>query len=275
MEISGWKYYNHAAISTAAPHEEVDLAPIKDGSIWNLDGSPILARWTSDFDCGRETNWWYIVREAPFDLDEVSSKDRKRVRQALTKCYVKRQLLSDNTELLYGCYIAAHKKYLKADKASTYEEFDEWCQKNDKRLDCWCGYDNETNLMIGFITVERFETHADTITAKFNPEYSSRQVSDALYYHILEYYLNDLGLRYVSSGTRNIQHQTNTQEYKIRRFGYKKAYCKLNVAYSPKIKWVVKLLFPFRKILTLFDKVRICHKINGVLKMEAIVRNKE
>ena len=275
MKIAGWKYYNHAAVSTAAPHEEVDLAPISDGSIWNLDGSPILARWTSNFDCAEETNWWYVIREAPFDIEAISPKERKSIRQALRKCYVKRQLLSENTKALYECYITAHRKYLKADKASTYEEFDEWCRKNSERLDCWCGYDNETNLMIGFITVQPFESHADSVTAKFNPDYSNRQVSDALYYCILEYYLNELKLRYVSSGTRNILHQTNTQEYKIRRFGYKKAYCKLNVAYSPKIKWAVKLLFPFRRALALFDSVKICHKINGVLKMEAIVRNKE
>ena len=29
-----WKYYNHAAIPTTAPHEEVDLSPINNGSIW-------------------------------------------------------------------------------------------------------------------------------------------------------------------------------------------------------------------------------------------------
>ena len=50
MDIQGWKYYNHAAIPTTPPHIEPDLTPIKDGTIWKIDGSPLLARWTTDFD---------------------------------------------------------------------------------------------------------------------------------------------------------------------------------------------------------------------------------
>lgn len=33
-----WKYYNHAAIPTTAPHETPDMAPIVDGSIWKIGG---------------------------------------------------------------------------------------------------------------------------------------------------------------------------------------------------------------------------------------------
>ncbi len=36
--IEGWKYYNHAAIPTAAPHEEVNLEPLNNGSIWQIGG---------------------------------------------------------------------------------------------------------------------------------------------------------------------------------------------------------------------------------------------
>ncbi len=36
--IKGWKYYNHALISTCAPHELPDLSPIKDGSVWKKAG---------------------------------------------------------------------------------------------------------------------------------------------------------------------------------------------------------------------------------------------
>ena len=58
MQIDGWKYYNHAAIPTTAPHEPVNMEPIKYGEIWKIKGA-LLARWTSDWDCGYETEWWY------------------------------------------------------------------------------------------------------------------------------------------------------------------------------------------------------------------------
>lgn len=33
-----WRYYNHAAVPTTAPHEKVDLEPLIDGSVWKLRG---------------------------------------------------------------------------------------------------------------------------------------------------------------------------------------------------------------------------------------------
>ena len=37
--IEGWRYYNHAAIPTTAPHEEPDTSSVVDGTIWkNLGG---------------------------------------------------------------------------------------------------------------------------------------------------------------------------------------------------------------------------------------------
>ncbi len=38
MNIDGWKYYNHAAIPTVAPHEPVNIQPVKNGTIWRMGG---------------------------------------------------------------------------------------------------------------------------------------------------------------------------------------------------------------------------------------------
>lgn len=43
MQIDGWKYYNHAAIPTTAPHEIPNISPITDGSIWKSGG--VLRYW--------------------------------------------------------------------------------------------------------------------------------------------------------------------------------------------------------------------------------------
>ena len=59
-----WRYYNHALIPTCAPHEAADV------SLWAAHGggTTFFARWTSDFDCGYETGWWYEVKDTPVDL---------------------------------------------------------------------------------------------------------------------------------------------------------------------------------------------------------------
>lgn len=275
MEIKGWKYYNHAAIPTSAPHEEVNTEAIESGDIWKLDGGPMLARWTSDFDCGHETNWWYIIRKAPFDLEGVAAKERKRVRQALKKCYVKQVDMTEVSAELYACYSAAFEHYENADNLKTKEQFEDWCRESAAKVECWAAYDNETDILIGFITACVYDTYVELQTAKFTPEYFNRQASDASYYVMLDHYLNSCNKQYVSSGSRNINHKTNTQEYKIRRFGYEKAYCTLHIEYKPKIKTLIKIIYPFRKILRWFDKITIVHQVNSLLVMEEVKRGKK
>ena len=82
MRINGWEYYNHAAVPTVAPHEEPNLQPVEDNSIWKIDGGmPLLARWTTDFDCGSETNWWYVIKDTPFDINALKSKRRYEIKR--------------------------------------------------------------------------------------------------------------------------------------------------------------------------------------------------
>ena len=79
----GWKYYNHAYIPAGAPHEEPDMKLLKDGSIWKLTkNKAMLARWTTNFDCGYETEWWYCIKDTPFEPEKLSSKRRYEITKA-------------------------------------------------------------------------------------------------------------------------------------------------------------------------------------------------
>ena len=82
MKINGWKYYNHAAIPKTAPHEKVDVHPIKDKTIWKMDGNPYFARWADNFDCGFDTGWWYCIKDEPFDISKINSKKRCEINKA-------------------------------------------------------------------------------------------------------------------------------------------------------------------------------------------------
>lgn len=68
---------------------------------------------------------------------------------------------------------------------------------------------------------------------------------------VVEDYNDRLGKNfYINDGARSISHETNFQDYLEKYFGFRKAYCKLHVAYNRRIKLVVKVLFPFRKYYT-------------------------
>lgn len=268
----GWKYYNHAMISTAAPHLEANLEPLCDGSIWkNQKGYPVLARWTSDFDCKYETSWWYLIKDTPIVLEELAKHSRKDIRNGLKRCDIRIINPLDYLEELYECSHAAFKKYKNATNEASKEDFIKGCEKD---LDSvyWAGFDKESNKLIGFFCVKEYPEYIAIITAKFDPFYLKTRISDALYFTVINYYLVEKKKKYVDSGQRNINHITNTQDYKERTFGYRKAYCKLNIKYRFPTNIIVKILFPFRYQL---DKIpcKMVHLIVAVLKMEEIHRS--
>lgn len=78
--IEGWKYYNHAAVPTCAPHEQPDIKPLEKGLVWSkVQGAPLLERWTTDWDCDHETNWWYVIKDTPFDIVSLKSKRKYEI----------------------------------------------------------------------------------------------------------------------------------------------------------------------------------------------------
>ena len=121
------------------------------------------------------------------------------------------------------------------------------------------------------MTVIPHDSWAEIQTAKFHPDFLNLRVSDALYATVLEHYLNKAGLHYVSSGSRSINHVTNTQEYKEQHFGYRKCYCRLHVAYRQPLKLVVALAYPLRQLINMLgNKFGVAHHLSAILKMEEI-----
>ena len=274
-KIPGWKYYNHAAVPTTAPHEEPDLTPVRNGSIWNIEGKhPLLVRYTTEWDCGYDTGWWYLIREAPFDISVLSSNSRKHIKEAFRKVKVEKIDPASCIEALYDCYHQAFLKYKQADNEMPFDWFEKSClMASFNGFEYWGGYSLDSGKLIGYLLIAPHKDWVEILTSKFHPDYLKLRVSDALYATVLEKFLNDFGKKYVSSGSRSINHTTNTQEYKEQHFGYRKCYCKLNLVYSPKMRIAVALLYPLRHIIDLFGRYnRIIHQVSAILKMEEIFR---
>lgn len=214
----------------------------------------------------------YIVKDAPFDMELLDSKTRKHIRQSLKKVYVKQIQMTDYAEELCVVHNNACRGYSNFTgtllKASNFA-------KQNASVECWAAFSTETNVLVGYLTCELGNGYVETITAKYDPQYLNLRASDAIHYTILEYYLNQKGYAYVCSGSRTINHTTNAQEYKIATFGFRKAYCKLHIEYRPKIRWIVKCLFPFRNLLKKCDGIGAVHKVSSILKMEEISRQSD
>ena len=101
MSLKDWKYYNHAIIPAVEPHEKPDLSCIKDRTIWKVGGIPFLARWTTDYDCGCETSWWYVIKDTPFNIATLKAKRRYEINKGKKNFEVRRINPSEYVEELY------------------------------------------------------------------------------------------------------------------------------------------------------------------------------
>lgn len=107
-----WKYYNHALLPVTTPNECPDLSELQDKDTWNYNGNKaLLARWTTNFDCGYETNWWYCIKDDSFNINSVKSKIRYYIKRGIANFDVKVINACDYKVELYNVQVAAFSAY--------------------------------------------------------------------------------------------------------------------------------------------------------------------
>lgn len=267
--IQGWKYYNHAMIPTTAPHENVLLDPVERGKCLKYRGGgiPLLARWTTDWDCGYETEFWYTILDHPFDLDKIKAKHRYQIKQGVKNFEVKEIDFYEYKEtLLEITNEVRRKEYGLSSIEKLPTPFD-----NAVYLGA---FDIEERKCVGYAKLAEYSTYIDFTSLKVLPEYEKKSINAALVYAVVDRYKEKLGDIYISNGSRTINHPTHFNEYLIRMFEFRRAYCKLFIRYRWWVKPIVQLLFPFRNILEKISyKKHLLQMILGVLKMEEIARS--
>lgn len=242
----------------------------------NGGGTPLLARWTTDWDCGYETNWWYEICDRPLNIMDLKSDRRYKINKGNKNFSVREINPCEYAKSLYEVHTKAIESYPQKNRSYfTYENYYQYILnlENDERIKVYAAFFKETNKLCGFIIGTFHDQYFELTSQKADPEYEKYQVNAAMVYGFLTDNAELLGRGiYCNDGERSINHETNFQDYLEKYFGFRKAYCELNIAYNPKVKWIVKLLYPFRRVFQLLVNISIFHKINGVMKMEEIAR---
>ena len=142
---------------------------------------------------------------------------------------------------------------------------------------CIGAFDRESGILCGYsLLSKQSETYVDFKVMRTNPECEKNGINAALVEGILRYFDKFLiNGGYICDGARSINHETAFQDYLEKYFGFRKAYCKLHIEYNPKLKWVIRLTYPIRKLLMKMDGVGVLHSLNAVLRMEEICRSEE
>lgn len=274
----GWRYYKNSLVPNTYPHEEADTSIFKNGKAWK-NKNVFLVQWTSDFDYGEPTSWWYTIKDDVFDLAQLSAKRRYEVRKGIKNFDVLRIDPEEYLTDLYRVYVAAAqsypKKYRQIKSIEVFEKSIHHLRKTPDHPEfIYAAFFRETGELCAYSHVPVHPGWAALSALRADPAYEKFASNAALIYGILM----DLQDRmvegfYICDGSRNILHETNFQSYLEKYFMFRKAYCHLNIEYRPIIKPLIALLYPLRNILKKFDNNALIHKINGVLTMEEYRRS--
>lgn len=260
--MTNWSYYNHALVSWDDPSLSQDASELKSREIWNKYPKAFFARWITDWDTKESNDFYYVIKDIPFDINSIKSKYRYQINKGLSNFYSTiinpYDYLTDLVEIQKEAYRAYNDKSELSIDRTIWNNCDYigTFNKDSKKL---CGY-----AIVNYAAGGRILQFA---VMKTIPEYEKSYISEAIIYFLLKYYeekIND-GY-YISDGSKTIMHQTGFQEYLIRKFQFRKAYCKLNIKYrNALIRNIINILAKLR-----IDKLVNNRKVTALLWMHRI-----
>ena len=263
-----WKRYNGALVPVEPPHIEPTSEDVERGK---KQGGYRFISYTTDFDCEEETAWWYVIKDDPIDLETVKSSVRYKINKGLRYADIRR---IDHRALgreLYACYCKAQARYRAHDGHVSEEAFLAALQQDNAEY--YGAFFRENGQLIAYVKNVVRGDCVDMSVIKYDPDYLKYQISAALTYRVIFDYLNGGQCKYVLDGQRAIRHKTNIQDYLEDYFGFRKAYGRLQMVYSPVMKVLVTLLYPFRTLIERLAGDRVLlNNVASVLKMEEIRR---
>lgn len=271
--IEGWKFYNHAAVPICAPHENPNLKPLEDGSIWRLGKGILFARWTENFDCGYETKFWYVIKDKPFDISALKSKRRYEVTKGNRNFNVRQIEMKQHAEEMYEVSVAAYSEWPEKYRPKLDRESFIRSIESDSVYKAYGAFEINTDRLVGYAYLRENGRCLGFSVLRTDPGYEKAGINAA----IISFILLDneeaiLKGSYICDGTRNINHETKFQDYLEKYFGFRKAYCKLNIVYARKIRGVIRILKLLRPLLKRLDNIGKIHAINSLLFMDTLAR---
>ena len=261
--IEGWRYYNHALLPATSPHVEPDISKIKDKEFWKSSiGRTVLARWTSDFDCEEEQNWWYVIKDNCFDISELKAKRRYEINKGKKNFDVKiinpTEYIEDIVNIQEKAYEAYPPKYRpKVDRSKIENEVSVW----NENVVIYGAFSVEQKELAGYAMIIKESDYANFAMLKTIPSYERQGINAAIVASILESFNEAIGSGYyICDGERSLFHETNFQDYLEKYFGFRKAYCKLHAVFKFPYSIILNILSYFPEKMfrgALLSKVRV------------------
>lgn len=171
--------------------------------------------------------------------------------------------VNEMNEKGYELFNASRKRY----GAELCVSKEQWNRRiNVKGQDFWLAIEKKTGVAQGFAINRVYNDYCNYVSMGYNPVApKSSYPMYGLVFEMNRYYLEEKKLSFVLDGSRSLTEHSNIQPFLEEKFGFRKAYCDMKVYYKPLMGCIVKILFPFRKLIKK-------QKIALLLKQEAWAR---
>lgn len=266
-----WKSYHGALIPNLAPHCRIDLSDQDAARLLEISGARFL-RWHTQFDQTGESPFWHVIKNHPATLNDLGKNTRNQVRKGLKLCNVQRTDSANIARRAYAVYSKAMRNYRGRTNPLSGEAFREGIARlgDEPEYEFWevC---NQEGTLVAYAQTNIQQESCNYQVIKLDPDHLKSYPGYALIHEMNCYYLNERNLLYVNDGARSIRHDTGVQDFLIRKFGFRKAYSRLHIAYNRKVGALVRVLMPFQPMLSHFPR-GLGGSLSALLDQEALHR---
>ena len=270
-----WFKYNGFLRPAYLPHESPEISrSCARKARQELGG--LFARWDSGFGDLSDAEWWYVTRTGPYSMDQVSGNTRSKIRRGSKRLAARPATVDEIRQQGLKVCERAVARYGNADFMPKRQDFSEKLTAAEGNPDV-CEFFGvfRGDVMVGFSENHVQGNAVFWESIWYDPDALRDYSSYLLTHAMLEYYLNEREVLYVSDGSRALYHDTDVQRFLIHKFGFRKDFARLDLAYSPALGTLVFLFFPFGKIFEYLGnrfQSDTFSRAGGLIRQEAIVR---
>ena len=256
-----WYNYQKMLIPNASPERAISIDTKKISKDLN-SSTAYLARWTTNFDKQKKSNFWYIICDMYDGFKFLKKSTKSEIKRGKKNCHVK--IVDEEWIFKYGyeIFIEANKKYGSSSIHSSEKDYIENLKKNlkTKNLDIWSIESLDNHKKYGYAIVKKNKNSVELSVLKINPKYLYLRLSYYFLFRALEYYLKENDFNHINAGSRNILHKTNFQEFLVQKFNFRRAYCDIHIIYKKRTLifiYLIRLIsfLKFEILLTYNSKI--------------------
>lgn len=261
-----WRAYHRSLIPAALKPTPVDLS-VSSARELLRESRASLVRWhTRTFE--EPSSYWFVVCEN-YAFNALGRKIRNQIRKANRECSIRRLDAEWAATNSYDCYAAAFGRYRNGRPTSRmeYESTQRSCVGGP--FEYWGAFVG--NHLAGLAKCVVTSDYVAVVAFKFDPAYGRSLPSYALIDALLETYVRQ-DKKALGNGFLSLHHETQMQDFLL-KFGFRRVYCDLQIAYRPALRLAVNVCFPFRRLLARLASPGLVAPVQSLLRQEEVRRS--